>query len=322
MSYLETVHDVYRIAAETPDDQLCCVSTPPWNLPDLEVPEIMWEMNYGCGTTVQPRDIPRAGPILYIGVGGGLELLQFASLARRPGGVIGVDTVPEMIETCRRNLHTARSMNDWLTEDMVDVRHGDALDLPVGDEEVMLVAQNCLFNVFRDAELRKALSEAHRVLAPGGALSLSDPICDAPIPEALRDDERLRAQCISGAIPLQDYLDLLVNTGFGTIEVRGRRPYRRLDKRRYEVPESIMLESVEVVAYKSPVPPDGPCIFTGRFAIWTGEERTWTDGKGHDLVRDVPLGVCDKTASQLEALGHPDLFVTPRTWHYAGGGCC
>ena len=140
MSYLETVHDVYRIAAETPDDQLCCVSTPPWNLPDLEVPEIMWEMNYGCGTTVQPRDIPRAGPILYIGVGGGLELLQFASLARRPGGVIGVDTVPEMIETCRRNLHTARSMNDWLTEDMVDVRHGDAVDVVDGLEVAHLLS--------------------------------------------------------------------------------------------------------------------------------------------------------------------------------------
>ncbi|TNE90973.1 MAG: methyltransferase domain-containing protein [Deltaproteobacteria bacterium] len=322
MSYLDTVHDVYKAAAEAPDNQLCCISTPPWNLPDLEVPEIMWEMNYGCGTTVQPRDIPKDGPILYIGVGGGLELLQFASLARRPGAVIGVDTVPEMIETCRRNFGVAKTLNPWLVDDMVEVRHGDALDLPVEDGSVALVAQNCLFNVFRDAELKKALSEAHRVLREGGALSLSDPVCDKPIPEALRNDERLRAQCISGAIPLQDYLDLLVETGFGTIEVRARRPYRMLDKRRYDVPENILLESVEVVAYKTPVPADGACIFTGRFAIWTGDDELWSDGKGHDLVRDVPLGVCDKTGGALESLDLPDLFVTPRTWHYAGGGCC
>ena len=71
----------------------------------------------------------------------------------------------------------AKATNAWLSDDAIDVRHGDALDLPVGDGEVSLVAQNCLFNVFRDAELRKALSEAHRVLVDGGALSLSDPFC-------------------------------------------------------------------------------------------------------------------------------------------------
>ncbi len=323
VDYLQATLDLYRRAAEQPDDTLCCVSSPPWRMPDLTIPDAMFDMNYGCGTTVHPRDVPAEGAVLYIGVGGGLELLQFASLARRPGGVIGVDPVPEMLEASRRNLALARELNPWLDPSYVDLRRGDALDLPIDDGVVGLVAQNCLFNIFREAELDRALSEAHRVLAPGGALSLSDPVCDHPLPRALRDDDRLRAQCISGALPLDRYVERLAAAGFGTIEVRGRRPYRFLDRARYPALErDTLLESVEVVAYKHPVPDDGPCVFTGRTAIWYGADPVFDDGRGHVLRRDVPAPVCDKTAAALEALGLPTLLVTPPTWHFHGGGCC
>ncbi len=322
LPYLEATKSLYAAAAAAPDDQLCCVSSPPWRMPDLVIPDILFAMNYGCGTTVHPRDVPDSGAVLYIGVGGGLELLQFASLARRPGGVIGVDSVPEMIAACERNLALARTVNPWLTEDAIDVRQGDALALPVADGAIGLVAQNCLFNIFREAELDRALAEVFRVLRPGGALSLSDPVTPRPIPAHLRDDDRLRAQCLSGAIPLGAYLARLVRAGFGTIEVRARRPYRLLDRARYGLDAHLLLESVEVVAYKHPIPTDGPCIFTGRTAIYFGDTPTLDDGKGHLLRRDVPLPVCDKTAAALLRLGRPDLLVTDSTWHYDGGGCC
>jgi len=322
MQYLEATRKLYAEAAATPDDQLCCVSTPPWRMPDLEIPDIMHEMNYGCGTTVHPRDVPDDAPELYIGVGGGLELLQFASLARRSTGVIGVDSVPEMIDACRTNLALARKTNPWLREDAVDLRAGDALSLPIDDDVVGLVAQNCLFNIFREDELDQALREAHRVLRPGGALSLSDPVSPRPIPEHLRADDRLRALCLSGALTLDAYMKRIVNAGFGMIEIRGRRPYRMLDKVRFDLDDNLLLESVEVVAYKSAIPADGPCIFTGRTAIWFGERLHFDDGAGHVLRKDVPLPVCDKTAAALGALGRDELIVTDSTWHYDGGGCC
>jgi len=320
--YLRTTIDVYRAAAEEPDDSLCCVSTPPWRMPDLTIPQIMHDMNYGCGTTVHPRDVPTDGPVLYIGVGGGLELIQFAALTRRAGGVIGVDPVQEMLDVCETNFSEARGSNGWLTPPMVELRAGDALELPVESDTVGLVAQNCLFNTFKGAALEQALREAHRGLRPGAALSLSDPFSNTPIPAHLRDDARLRALCLSGALPLDDYLSRIVAAGFGTIEVRGRRPYRLMDRSRYALDEHILLESVEVVAYKTPVPADGPCIFTGRTAIWFGESSHFDDGKGHVLRRDVPMGVCDKTALALAALDNPHLILTPSTWHYDGGGCC
>ena len=79
MSYLQTVTDVYAEAARQPDDALCCTSSPVWRLPDLRVPPLMLQMNYGCGSTVDPRDVHGDDTILYVGVGGGLEALQSRS---------------------------------------------------------------------------------------------------------------------------------------------------------------------------------------------------------------------------------------------------
>ena len=183
-------------------------------------------------------------------------------------------------------------------------------------------AQNCLFNTFKERDLRTAVAEMRRVLRPHGKLVLSDPIAPHAIPDHLRDDDRLRAMCLSGATTFEQYVGLLVEAGFGTIEIRARRPYRLLDPGRYGVPTPILLESIEVAAIKDPIAGDGPCVFTGRAAIYFGADESYDDGAGHILSRDIPVSVCDKTAAKLEALGRSDVLVTPSTWFYGGGGCC
>ena len=57
MSYLETTKSIYKDAALTPDIGLCCTTTPIWQFPGLSIPTRMQEMNYGCGSTVHPRDL-------------------------------------------------------------------------------------------------------------------------------------------------------------------------------------------------------------------------------------------------------------------------
>ncbi len=321
-SYLKITADVYRQAAETPDVGLCCTTTPMWHFPGLNVPEIMKEMNYGCGSTVNPRDLTGNPRILYVGVGGGMELLQFAYFSRQPHGVVGADIVDEMLEKCHENLKLAEQENDWFHRDFVQLIKGSALEIPLEDKSVDVAAQNCLFNIFKETDLKKALEEMYRVLKPHGRLVLSDPVCDDYIPDHVRSDERLRALCLSGAIPLNQYLQLLAETGFGTIEVRARRPYRVLDPKHYAVDRLIYIESVEVCAIKEPIPPDGPCIFTGKTAIYFGDNEFYDDGKGHVLMQNQPLSVCDKTAAALAGLERDNIFISPSTWHYDGGGCC
>lgn len=321
-AYLETTKDVYREAALKPDEGLCCTTTPIWQLPDLNIPNIMLEMNYGCGSTTHPRDLVNDPTILYVGVGGGMEVLQFSYFSRRPGAVIGIDPVDEMREACTQNLAIAEQQNDWFKKDFVDLRAGDALDLPIEDNSVDVAAQNCLFNIFDGEHLDKAIAEMYRVIKPYGRLVLSDPVCEQVMPENLRVDERLRALCLSGAIPMQDYIKRLTDAGFGTIEVRAKRPYRVLDTGHYETDENILIESVEICAIKDPMPADGPCVFTGRTAIYLGNEEIFDDGNGHIMTYNQPIAVCDKTAGNLEALNNPELFISASNNFYDGGGCC
>ena len=322
MSYLETVKDVYKEAALTPDIGLCCTSSPIWQLPELAIPQPMIDMNYGCGSTVNARDLVNNPKILYVGVGGGMELLQFSYFSRQKSGVIGIDVVEEMLKASAKNLKEAEEKNSWFKSNFIELRKGNALNLPVEDNSIDVAAQNCLFNIFEKNDLKKAIKEMYRVLKPNGKLVMSDPICEQPINDDLRNDERLRALCLSGSISIKEYIEVLTEVGFGTIEIRSRAPYRILDPKHYKTDELLYIESIEVAAIKDPVAEDGPCIFTGKSAIYYGNKDFYDDNKGHVLVKNQPLAICDKTARALKDLNKEDIFISESTFHYNGGGCC
>jgi SAM-dependent methyltransferase len=281
----------------------------------------MLEMNYGCGSTVDPRDVRSSDTVLYVGVGGGLEALQFAFCTRRPGGVIAVDPVAEMRERARENFEEAARLNSWFRPEFVKLVDGNALDLPVPAKCATIVAQNCLFNVFTESDLRRALDEVIRVLQVGGRFYTSDPITPTALPPSLTANDRLRARCISGCQTFDKYLELLNDGGFGRVEVRARVPYRLLCPAEYpELKQPILLESIEVVAFKEPETEDGPAVFTGRMAIYGGAEKSSHDGRGHTLPRGVPVPVSDAAARRLSKL--PDITITEPTYHARGSGCC
>jgi ubiquinone/menaquinone biosynthesis C-methylase UbiE len=321
MSYLDATTELYKEAAITPDVGLCCTTNPVWQFPGLSIPRIMQEMNYGCGSTVSAQDLVNDPKIMYVGVGGGMELLQFSYFSRQVGGVTGVDVVDEMLNACRANFKVAEVENDWFKSEYVNLIKGDAFNLPVEDESMDIAAQNCLFNIFKEEDLRKAIAEMYRILKPHGRLVMSDPICEQPMSEELRNDDRLRALCLSGSIPLKQYVKMLTDAGFGTIEIRAKKSYRVLTPNHYPTDELIYIESIEIAAIKDPMPEDGPCVFTGKTAIYYGDQEYFDDQKGHVLLQNQPLAVCDKTAAVL-AEASDQIHISESTWHYNGGGCC
>ena len=322
MSYLDTTYDVYKDAALTPDVGLCCTTNPIWELPGLKIPKIMQQMNYGCGSTVHARDLTNSPKILYVGVGGGMELLQFSYFSRQDKGVIGIDIVDEMLTASAKNFIVAEEENDWFKSSFVDLKKGNALNLPLADGVIDVAAQNCLFNIFKAEDLKRAISEMYRVLKPHGRLVMSDPVCEQEMSLELRDDDRLRALCLSGSLPIAEYVKMLTDAGFGTIEIRARKPYRILDPQKYATDKLIYIESIEVAAIKDPMPSDGPCIFTGKAAIYFGQDDYFDDDKGHVLLNNQPLAICDKTAQALLDLNLNDIHISESTFHYDGGGCC
>ena len=320
-SYLETVAEVYADAARNPDPGLCCTNAPAWRLPDLRIPEAMQRLNYGCGSVVDPRDLRPDDTVLYVGVGGGLEALQFAYWTRRPGGVLAIDPVADMRAQAARNLEEAARLNPWFRPEFVTLLDGSALALPVPTKSVSVAAQNCLFNIFTPDDLRQALDEIVRVLKPGGFFATSDPITPVPLPEAFRADEIARARCLSGCQTLEDYLAVFADAGFGRIEVRAKFPYRYLTPAEYPALErDILLESVEVVAFKVPPAEEGAAIFTGRTATYTGPDEAFEDASGNRLPCGMPVAVSDAAAARLARV--PAVYLTPATFHHRGGGCC
>jgi len=251
-----------------------------------------------------------------------MELLQFSYFNRQKGGVIGVDVVEEMLEASAANFKIAEAQNPWFKSEFIALKKGDALHLPVDDNSIDVAAQNCLFNIFKAEDLKRAIQEMYRVLTPHGKLVMSDPTCEQQMNDTLRNDERLRALCLSGSLPIKDYVKALTDVGFGTIEIRARKPYRILDPKNYPTKELIYIESIEVAAIKDPMPEDGPCIFTGKAAIYYGSEDFFDDHKGHILLKNQPLAICDKTAKALKALHRDDIYFSESTYHYDGGGCC
>lgn len=314
----QELRSVYASAALSPDPALCCASASTFDLPDLVVPPRCLEMNYGCGSTVSPADLQGKDPILYVGVGGGLEALQFAYFRRRPGGVVAVDPVEEMREAARINLEEAARLNPWFDPSFVSIVPGDALHLPVADGSIGVIAQNCLFNVFLDDSFEQALRESFRVLAVGGTFTSSDPIAEQPIPEALRRDTRLRARCISGCRTYEQYIAAVLAAGFGTVEVRARRPYRLLLPHEFpELLNPILLESIDLVARRTNGRPPR-WVFSGRCAIYLGNSTISLGGMS--FAPGLPVIVSDGFANHLA--DRADFRVTPPTWSVSRAGCC
>ena len=75
---------------------------------------------------------------------------------------------------------------------------------------------------------------------------------------------------------LSDYLELIASVGFGTIEVRAKRPYRILDTENYDTDQNIYLESVEVCAIKDPMPQSPTTIKSRTSFIQPGKTDRWT----------------------------------------------
>ena len=319
-SYIDAARDLYRDAALAPAANLCCTTNPVWQLPELNVPDKMLAMNYGCGTTVHPRDLGGSPSIVYVGVGGGLELLQFAYFSRRRGGVIGLDVVDEMLSACSENLDLAEQINPWFKRSFVDLRKGDAFELPLEDGVIDVAAQNCLFNIFQDDDLgARALGNASRAQAerpghfvrshrqhrdPRGIAARRAPACDV----SDRRDFTRRLYRAARQCRLRHR--------------RGARPYRVLAPGQFATNRPIVLESVEICAIKSPVAADGPDVFAGHTAIYFGADEYFSEDTGLRLPGNQPTPISAKAAARLVALSRQDIFVSEPTWFYTGAGCC
>ncbi len=96
----------------------------------------------------------------------------------------------------------AEKQNEWFESDFITLKKGDALNLPVENNSIDVAAQNCLFNIFKMEELKKALKEMYRVIKPNGRLVMSDPICEQTDEQNLEERQTLESTLPFGINPL------------------------------------------------------------------------------------------------------------------------
>lgn len=173
------------------------------------------DLGLGCGLPTEFAQIHPGNTVLDLGSGAGNDCFVARAEAGETGKVIGVDFTPAMINLARQNA-------DKLGFNNVEFRQGDIEELPISDNTVDVVVSNCVLNLVPDKP--KVFAEIKRVLRPGGHFSISDVVLVGALPAPLVESAEMYAGCVAGAIQMDEYLDIIRQTGFENISIQKQKP--------------------------------------------------------------------------------------------------
>ncbi len=142
------------------------------------LPETVLASYCGVGNPFSLGPIHEGEIVLDIGCGGGVDTFIAAMMVGPTGRVVGIDTVPEMLERAKKNLQEMHLSN-------VTFQEASAEALPFPDESVDVIISNGVFNLIPDKS--KALGETFRVLRPKGRLMIADQVLTGKLPEDSRE---------------------------------------------------------------------------------------------------------------------------------------
>jgi SAM-dependent methyltransferase len=130
----------------------------------------------------------------------------------------------EMLALARENQRRAGVEN-------VEFLKGDIESIPLPDSSVDVIISNCVINLSTDKS--RVISEAFRVLKPGGRLAVSDVVIRGEVPSDLRRSMELWVGCVAGALTEEQYLDGLRGAGFEEIGIEPTRIYELEDAKAF-----------------------------------------------------------------------------------------
>lgn len=155
------------------------------------LPEETVGIALGVGSPVRHADLSPGDDVLDLGSGGGIDCLIAARSVAPGGTVIGIDFLPEMVERATRAAVEAGLGNVRFIESEIEA-------LPLPDASVDVVISNGVINL--SPRKVRVLSEAFRVLRPGGRLAIVDLVLDHDLPPEIQTHPAAWAGCLSGAL--------------------------------------------------------------------------------------------------------------------------
>ncbi len=193
-----------------------------------EMPETAVARSYGCGSPVLDAGLGPGDTVVDLGCGAGLEVCIAAEAVGPEGRVVGIDMLDEMLELAEES---SREVAARLGYHNIELNKGFLESLPMEDGSADVVLSNCVINLTEDK--RRTFEEIRRVLRPGGRLVVADVCCEEEPPLEMRYSEKLRGECLGGALQQEDLLGLLEDVGFTGITVLKRFPYREVRGHRF-----------------------------------------------------------------------------------------
>ncbi|MDO9153480.1 MAG: arsenite methyltransferase [Paludibacter sp.] len=195
------------------------------------------DLGLGCGVPTQFANIKIGDSVLDLGSGAGNDCFVVRAIVGETGKVTGIDFTDAMLVKARKN-------NEKLGFTNVEFIKGDIEVMPFDDNQFDVIVSNCVLNLVTDKT--KAFAEMLRVLKPGGHFCVSDVVIKGELPEKLQQDAEMYAGCVSGAIDINEYLKIIKNTGFKSIEIH--------KQKEIEIPEEILkeyLNDMEIQQFKN-----------------------------------------------------------------------
>lgn len=186
------------------------------------------DLGLGCGIPTEFAVIKTGDTVVDLGSGAGNDCFVARALVGETGRVIGIDMTWPMIEKARNNAGKLGYSN-------VEFRLGDIEDMPVDSDSADAVISNCVLNLVPDKG--KAFSEIFRILKPGGHLSVSDIVLRGELPEKIREAAEMYAGCVSGAIDIEEYLQIIMKAGLTNLLIQ--------KEKTIIIPDEIMLKYLD-----------------------------------------------------------------------------
>ena len=179
----------------------------------------------GCGNPTALAELKAGEVVLDLGSGGGIDVLLSARRVGPTGKAYGLDMTDEMLALARENQARSGLMN-------VEFLKGEIQHIPLPDNSVDVIISNCVINLSADKD--RVISEAFRVLRPGGRFAVSDVVVrGAAVPAEVRRSMELWVGCVAGALEESTYRSKLSGAGFEAVDVEPTRIHRTADAKQF-----------------------------------------------------------------------------------------
>jgi arsenite methyltransferase len=163
------------------------------------LPEAAGAASLGCGNPTARATLSAGEVVLDLGSGGGIDVLLSARRVSPGGKAYVLDMTDEMLELAEKNRAEAGAENAQFLKGHIE-------EIPLPEDHVDVVISNCVINL--SADKPRVISEAFRVLKPGGA-----------------SPSRTWSGCVSGALEKDEYEKMLGEAGFEDVSVEVTHTY-------------------------------------------------------------------------------------------------